>query len=144
ATAREPCFAAPEPDVIRSRFEMMPASTGPAPAASRAFGDEAVAHPAQSFDLGLHDVARLQEGVGPLADAAAGAAAEDIARLKRQDVGGEFDLLLRREDELRRVAVLLDLAVHGEADEQVHLVGNEGARHEERAHRGEAVVALAA
>ena len=42
---------------------------------SGGFGDEPVAHLAQALHLGLHDVARLEEGVGALADAAAGAAA---------------------------------------------------------------------
>ena len=60
-----------------------------------------------------------------------------------KNVGGVFDLLLGREDELRGVAVLLDLAVDGEADEQLHVVFHEGARHQVRPHRRELVVALA-
>src|SRR6266550_1129653 len=43
-----------------------------------------------------------------------------------------------------RVAVLLHLAVDGEADEQVHVVRHEHPRDEKRSHRSEIVVALAA
>src|SRR3984893_10639098 len=107
-------------------------------------GNESVSHLAQALDLGLHDVAGLEERVGALPDAAAGAAAENIARLERENARGVFDLLFGRKDELRRVAVLLHLAVDGEADEQAHMVRHEAPRHEKRSHRSEVVVALAA
>ena len=74
-------------------------------------GDELIRHLAEALDLGLHHVADVDEGVGALADAAAGAAHEDVAGLDAENVGGVFDLLLGREDELRGVAVLLDRAV---------------------------------
>src|ERR1043165_9575761 len=80
-------------------------------------GDELVRHLAEALDLGLHHVADVDERVGALADAAAGAAHEDVAGLHAENIGGVFDLLLGREDELRGVAVLLDRAVEGEADE---------------------------
>src|SRR6202035_708953 len=107
-------------------------------------GGETSAHLAEVFDLGLHDIAGFEKTIGALADAAAGAAAENVAALQSEDVRGVFDLLFGREDELRGVAVLLDLAIHSEADEQVHVVRHEGARHQERSHRREIVVALAA
>jgi hypothetical protein len=44
---------------------------------------------------------------------------------------------------LQGVAVPLDLAIDGEADEQVHMVGHEGARHQKRPDWSEIVVALA-
>src|SRR5262249_33589321 len=94
----------------------------------RRFGDEAVAHLAQTLDLGLHDIADFEEAVGALADAATGPATENVAGFERKNARGVFDLLFGREDELRGVAVLLDLAIDGEADEQVHMVGHEGAR----------------
>src|SRR5437763_6923692 len=108
------------------------------------FGNESVSHLAQALDFGLHDVAGLEERVGALPDAAAGAAAENIARLERENARGVFDLLFGREDELRGVTVLLHLAVDREADEQVHVVRHEDSRHEKRSHRSEIVVALAA
>src|SRR5579863_9515526 len=67
--------------------------------------DEAVAHLAEAFDLGLHDVAGLEEGIGALADAAASAAAENIAAVERNYIRGVFDLLLGGENELRSIAV---------------------------------------
>ena len=108
------------------------------------FGDEAVAHLAQTLDLGLHDIAGFEEAVGALADAATGPATENVAGFERKNARGVFDLLFGREDELRGVAVLLDLAIDGEADEQVHMVGHEGARHQKRPDWSEIVVALAA
>src|ERR1700730_18009273 len=108
----------------------------------RGFGNESVLHLAQALDLGLHDVAGLEERVGALPDAAAGAAAENIARLERENARGVFDLLFGRKDELRGIAVLLHLAVDGEADEQVHMVRHEDPRHEKRSHRSEIVVDL--
>jgi len=84
---------------------------------SSAYSLQAYASATNSFvilprplDLGLHHVADVDEGVGALADAAAGAAHEDVAGLDAENVGGVFDLLLGREDELRGVAVLLDRA----------------------------------
>jgi hypothetical protein len=74
----------------------------------RRLSNKAIAHFAEALDLGLHDVAGFEERIGALADAAAGAAAEEIAALKREDVRGVFDLLFGREDELRGIAVLLD------------------------------------
>src|SRR3954462_2995034 len=44
-------------------------------------GDELVRHLAEALDLGLHHVADVDERVGALADAAAGAADEDVAGL---------------------------------------------------------------
>src|SRR3954447_20531863 len=85
-------------------------------------GHERVAHLAEALDLGLHHVAGVDEGVGALADAAAGAADEDVANLDAENVGGVFDLLLGREDELRGVAVLLDRAIQRESDEQLHMI----------------------
>ena len=105
--------------------------------------DKPIAHLAETLDLGLHDITDFKKRVGALADAAAGATAEEVAALQAQNVGGVCNLLLGREDELRGVAVLLDLAVHREPDEQIHVVAHEGARHQERAGRGEIVVALA-
>src|SRR5258706_11667991 len=55
--------------------------------------DHAVSHLAQALDLGLHDIARREESVGALTDAAAGAAAEDVARLDGENMRGVFDLL---------------------------------------------------
>jgi hypothetical protein len=78
-----------------------------------------------------------------LADAAAGAAAEEIAGLQRENIRGVFDLLFGREDELQGIAVLFDLTIHREADEQVLVVGREGARHQKRPGRCEIVVPLA-
>src|SRR5579863_4732422 len=105
--------------------------------------DEAVAHLAEAFDLGLHDVAGLEKSVGALADAAASAAAENIAALQAENVRGVFDLLLWRENELRSIAVLLELAVDGEPNEQILVIQHERARHQERPHRSEIVVAFA-
>jgi hypothetical protein len=85
-------------------------------ARSGGFSYEPVSHLAQALDLGLHDIARLEEGVGALADATAGAAAENVASLDCKNVRGVFDLLLGREYELRGIAVLLDFAVDGEAE----------------------------
>src|SRR6516162_8948841 len=110
--------------------------------ARRSLRDHAVAHLAQALDLGLHDIADLQERVGAHAHTAAGAAAENVAGLQGADVRGILDLLLGREDELRSIAVLLDLAVDGEPDEQIRVVWHEGARHQERPHGGKIVVAL--
>ena len=45
--------------------------------------NETIAHLAEPLDLGLHDVAGVEERVGALADAAAGAAAEKVAALQR-------------------------------------------------------------
>ena len=106
-------------------------------------GDETIAHFAETLDLGFHDVAGFEECVGALAHAAAGAAAENIAAVEGENVRGVFDLLLGREDELRGVAVLLDLAVDGEANEQIGVVAHKGARDKEGTHRREIVVALA-
>src|SRR6185437_3952276 len=106
--------------------------------------DEAVAHLAEALDLRLHHIAGLEEAVPALADAAAGAADEHIAGLERNDVRGVFDLLFRRVDELRGIAVLLHIAVHGEADEELHVIFDEGCRREERPGRREIVMALAA
>src|SRR5205807_6871598 len=108
------------------------------------FGDEAVLHLAQTLDFGLHDIAEFQEGVAALADAATRSATENVAGFERENARGVFDLLFWREDELRGVAVLLNLAIDGEADEQVRMVGHEGARHQKRPHWSEIVVALAA
>src|SRR5260370_21255726 len=94
------------------------------------FADEAVLHVAQALDLGLHDIAEFEEGVGALAHAATGPATENVAGFDRKNARGIFDLLFGREDELRGVAILLDLAIDGEADEQVHMVAHEGARHQ--------------
>src|ERR1700722_20486462 len=93
--------------------------------------DKAIAHLPEPLDLGLHHVPHIEKRIRPLADAAAGAAAEEVAALQAQNVGGVFDLLFGREDELRGVAVLLDVAVHGEPDEKVHVVAHKGARHQE-------------
>src|SRR5262245_29574425 len=82
---------------------------------------DVVAHPTQAFDLRLHHVAGSQERVGALADAAAGATAEHVAALEGQHIRGVLDLLLGGEDELRGIAVLLDGAVDGEADGQIHM-----------------------
>src|SRR6185436_17805225 len=92
---------------------------------SALLGDEPVAHLAEAFHLGLHHVADLDERVGALADATAGAADEDVAGPQAKNVGGVFDLLLRRKDELRGIAVLLDLAIDAEADEQLHVIRDE-------------------
>src|SRR5262249_20985294 len=105
---------------------------------------DVVAHPTQAFDLRLHHVAGSQERVGALADAAAGATAEHVAALEGQHIRGVLDLLLGGEDELRGIAVLLDGAVDGEADGQIHMIRHEGARDQVRAHGGKVVVALAA
>src|SRR5579872_1961918 len=112
--------------------------------ASRLVLDEAVPHAAKTLDLGLHDVADLEERIRALADPAAGAAEENIAGFQRHDARGELDLLFRRVDELRGVAVLLGLAVDREMDAELHVVRHEGARHQEGPHRREIVVALAA
>src|SRR5262245_10874769 len=108
------------------------------------FVDETVAHLTQAFDLGLHEVARRQERVGALTDAAAGPAAEHGARLEREHVRGVLDLLLGRENELRGIAVLLDCAVDRQADREIHMIADESTRHQIGAHRGKVVVALAA
>jgi hypothetical protein len=42
---------------------------------SGGFGDELISHLAKALDLGLHDVAGLEEGIRALADATAGACA---------------------------------------------------------------------
>ena len=102
-----------------------------------------VAHLTQPFDFGFHHIAGFEESNGALADAAAGPATENVAGLEREDMRGIFDLLLGRLDELRCIAVLLEVAVHGQPDEQVHVVLDEGARHQKRPHGGEIVVALA-
>ena len=102
---------------------------GYAAAQSCGSGDEPVPHLAQVLDLGLHDIARREKGVRALADTAAGAAAENVAGLDCENVRGVFDLLLGREDELRGVAILLDVAVDREADEQIHMVRHEGTRY---------------
>src|SRR5215472_17991414 len=99
------------------------------------FGDEAVSHLAQALDLGLHDIAGFEESVGALADAATGPATENVAGFERKNARCVFDLLFRRENELRGVAILLDVAIDGKADEQVRVVGHEGARHQKRADR---------
>src|SRR5271167_1513636 len=71
------------------------------------FRYETISHPAERFNLGVHHIAGLEERVGALSHSAAGAATENISRLQREHVRGVFDLLFRREDELRRIAVLL-------------------------------------
>src|SRR5262245_65769799 len=106
----------------------------------RRFGDEAVLHLAQALDLGLHDIADFEEGVGALADAATRPATENVAGFERKNARGVFDLLFGREDELRGVAILLDHAIDGGAEETVTMVGHEGARHEKRPDRSEIVV----
>src|SRR5437588_7924676 len=97
--------------IYHLNLKTMANSTVSCSAGLGAFGNESVSHRAQPLYLGLHEVAGLEERVGALADAAAGAAAENIARLERENTRGVFDLLFGREDELRRVAVLLHLAV---------------------------------
>ena len=76
----------------------------------------------------LDHVAGLEKRAGALPHPAAGPATEHIAALEREKVGGIFDLLLGRENELRGVAVLFDLAVHHQPDEQLHVIADEGAR----------------
>src|SRR5215831_1014321 len=110
----------------------------------RGFINEAVAHPTQAFDLSFHDVAGRQKRVGTLADAAAGPAAKHVARLQGEHVRGILDLLFGGEDELRGIAVLLDCAVDCQADREIHVIADESARHQVRAHWGKIVVALAA
>src|SRR5215467_34841 len=70
------------------------------PAFLHGFVDETVAHLTQGFDLGLHDIAGSQKRIGTLTDAAAGTAAEHVARLEGEHVRGVLDLLLGGEDEL--------------------------------------------
>src|SRR6202023_815106 len=76
------------------------------------FRNKAIAHLAEPLNLGLHDIADIEKRVSALPDAAAGAAAEEVTALQAQNVGGVCNLLFGREDELRGIAVLLDLAVH--------------------------------
>src|SRR5262245_4966321 len=70
------------------------------PAFLHSLVDETVAHLTQGFDLGLYDIAGSQKRVGTLTDAAAGTAAEHVARLEGEHVRGVLDLLLGSEDEL--------------------------------------------
>ena len=44
--------------------------------------NKAITHLAEAFDLGLHDIAGVEKRVGALADAAAGAATENVAALQ--------------------------------------------------------------
>src|SRR6185312_13580546 len=141
ASATAPNTAAAAKNV-RTRFiEILPSSCC---STSAAILDKAVAHLSKAFDLGLHHVAGFEECIRSLADAAARSADKHVAGLERQDVRGKLDLLFRRVDELRGIAVLLHLAIDGQADEAVHVVLDESRGNEERSRRREIVVALAA
>src|SRR5690348_14941472 len=81
ARARAPAMAAAAKNVRKRFIVILPSSCCDA---SAAILDESVAHLAEAFDLGFHDVAGFEECIRSLADAAAGTAHEHVARLERQ------------------------------------------------------------